>query len=78
MTRADVERFFEQDLLAHPLPGSILLVLDNAAHPQGWQHRGLWHRGGLSVLYLPPITGHEPDRDGGRALSSAGKRGAAG
>ena len=63
MTRADVERFFEEELLPHVLPGSVL-VLDNAPIHKGGNKGGnierLARSAGCRVLYLPPYS---PDRN---------------
>ena len=53
VTRADVERFFEQDLLPQLLPGSVL-ILDNAPIHKGGNIEALAEGAGCRVLYLPP------------------------
>ena len=58
MTRADFERFLEEDLLPRLLPGSVL-VLDNASIHKGGRIEGLISTAGCRVLYLPPYS---PDR----------------
>ncbi len=55
MTRADVERFFEVDLLPQLLPGSVL-VLDNASIHKGGNIERLATGAGCRVLYLPPYS----------------------
>ena len=55
MTRADVERFFKQDLLPQLLPGSVL-VLDNAPIHKGGNIEALAQGAGCRVLYLPPYS----------------------
>jgi transposase len=55
MTRADVERFLEEDLLPRLLPGSVL-VLDNASIHKGGQIEDLASTAGCRVLYLPPYS----------------------
>jgi transposase len=55
MTRADLERFFEVDLLPQLLPGSVL-VLDNASIHKGGNIERLATGAGCRVLYLPPYS----------------------
>ena len=55
MTREDVERFFEQDLLPQLLPGAVL-VLDNASIHKGGQIEALAETASCRVLYLPPYS----------------------
>lgn len=55
MTRADVEHFFQVELLPHLLPGSVL-VLDNASIHKGGAIEQLATRAGCRVLYLPPYS----------------------
>jgi transposase len=55
LTRADVESFFEQDLLPQLLPGSVL-VLDNAPIHKGGNIEALAQGAGCRVLYLPPYS----------------------
>jgi len=55
LTRADVERFFQVDLLPRLLPGSVL-VLDNASIHKGGRIEQLAARAGCRVLYLPPYS----------------------
>ena len=55
MTRADFERFLQEDLLPRLLPGSVL-VLDNASIHKGGQIECLASAAGCRVLYLPPYS----------------------
>jgi transposase len=55
MTRADVERFLEKDLLPRLLPGSVL-VLDNARIHRGGRIEAIVLAAGCSLLYLPPYS----------------------
>ena len=55
MTRADFERFLQEDLLPRLLPGSVL-VLDNASIHKGGRIEGLVSKAGCLVLYLPPYS----------------------
>ncbi len=66
MTRADVERFFQQDLLPQLLPGSVL-VLDNAPIHKGGNIEALAQGSGTGcglsgVVLTALLTGHEPHR----------------
>jgi hypothetical protein len=62
MTRADFERFLQEDLLPRLLPGSVL-VLDNASiHKGGRADRGFGEHGGLSrAVPATLLAGPEPD-----------------
>ena len=55
MSRADVERFLQKDLLPLLLPGCVL-ILDNASIHKGGQIERLVKRAGCRVLYLPPYS----------------------
>jgi transposase len=55
MTRADFERFLQEDLLPCLLPGSVL-VLDNASIHKGGKIECLVSEAGCRVLYLPPYS----------------------
>jgi transposase len=55
MTRADFQRFLQEDLLPRLLPGSVL-VLDNASIHKGGQIECLASTAGCRVLYLPPYS----------------------
>jgi transposase len=55
MTREDIERFFEQDLLPQLMPGSVL-VLDNASIHKGGRLEELAQAADCRILYLPPYS----------------------
>ncbi len=55
MTRADFERFLQEDLLPLLLPGSVL-VLDNASIHKGGRIEQVASEAGCSLLYLPPYS----------------------